>query len=40
LHYGGTRVKNGTGWGDASLLWGLHLLFESVATWIFPSFIS
>jgi hypothetical protein len=40
LHYGGTRVKNGTGWGVAILLWVLLLLFASVATWIFPSFIS
>jgi len=40
LHYGGTRVSKGAGWGVAILLWVLLLLFATVLTALFPGFIS
>lgn len=40
LHYGGTRVSKGAGWGVAILLWILLLLFATILTALFPGFIS
>jgi len=40
LHYGSTRVSKGTGWAIAISLWVLGLLFATIATALFPGFVS
>lgn len=40
LHYGGTRVSSGQGWGVAITLWLLLLIFVVIVTALFPGFIS
>ena len=40
LHYGGTRVSKGQGWGVAITLWLLLLIFGVIITALFPTFIS
>ena len=40
LHYAGTRVSSGAGWGVSILLYIMVLLFAVVATALFPSFVS
>ena len=40
LHYAGTRVSKGAGWGVAILLWVLLLLVVTIFTALFPGFIS
>lgn len=40
LHFGGTRVNKGQGWGVALTLWLLLLVFVVIITALFPGFIS
>lgn len=40
LHFGGTRVSKGQGWGVAITLWLLLLVFAVIVTALFPQFIS
>lgn len=40
LHYGGTRVSSGQGWGVSITLWLLLLIFVVIITALFPGFIS
>ena len=40
LHYGGTRVSKGAGWGVAIMLWVLLLILAMIFTALFPGFIS
>ena len=40
LHYGGTKVSSGAGWGVSILLYILVMLFAVGATALFPSFVS
>jgi hypothetical protein len=40
LHFGGTRVSSGQGWGVAITLWLLLLVFVVIVTALFPGFIS
>jgi hypothetical protein len=40
LHYGGTKVGSGAGWGVSILLYILLLLFAVISTALFPGFIS
>lgn len=40
IHYAGTRVSKGQGWGVAITLWLLLLLFVVIITALFPGFIS
>lgn len=40
IHYAGTRVSKGQGWGVAITLWVLLLLFVVIITALFPGFIS
>ena len=40
LHFGGTRVSKGQGWGVALTLWLLLLVFVVIITALFPGFIS
>jgi hypothetical protein len=40
LHYGGTRVSKGAGWGVAIMLWVLLLILVMIFTALFPGFIS
>jgi len=40
LHFGGTRVSKGQGWGVAITLWLLLLIFVMIITALFPGFIS
>jgi hypothetical protein len=40
LHFGGTRVSSGAAWGAAVTLWLLGLLLQTIATALFPTFIS
>ena len=40
IHFGGTRVSKGQGWGVAITLWLLLLVFVVIVTALFPQFIS
>ncbi|HXQ69449.1 MAG TPA: YIP1 family protein [Pyrinomonadaceae bacterium] len=40
IHFGGTRVSTGQGWGVAITLWLLLLIFVVIITALFPGFIS
>ena len=40
LHYGGTKVSSGAGWGVSILLYIMLLLFAVATTALFPSFVS
>ena len=40
LHFGGTRVSSGQGWGVSITLWLLLLIFVVIITALFPGFIS
>ncbi|HKS08672.1 MAG TPA: YIP1 family protein [Pyrinomonadaceae bacterium] len=40
IHYAGTRVSKGQGWGVAITMWLLLLLFVVIITALFPGFIS
>jgi Yip1-like protein len=40
IHFGGTRVSKGQGWGVAITLWLLLLVFAVIITALFPGFIS
>jgi hypothetical protein len=40
IHYAGTRVSKGQGWGVAITMWVLLLLFVVIITALFPGFIS
>ena len=40
IHFGGTRVSKGQGWGVAITLWLLLLVFVVIVTALFPGFIS
>lgn len=40
LHFGGTKVSKGTGWGVAIMLWVLILIVATIFTALFPGFIS
>jgi hypothetical protein len=40
LHWSGTKVSKGTGWGVAIMLWVLILIFATIFTALFPGFIS
>lgn len=40
IHYAGTRVSKGQGWGVAITLWLLLLVFVVIVTALFPGFIS
>lgn len=40
IHFGGTRVSTGQGWGVAITLWLLLLIFVVIITSLFPGFIS
>jgi len=40
LHFGGTRVSSGAGWGAAVTMWVLGLLLGAIFTALFPTFIS
>ncbi|MCA1576490.1 MAG: YIP1 family protein [Acidobacteria bacterium] len=40
LHWGGTKVSKGTGWGVAIMLWVLILIVATIFTALFPGFIS
>ncbi len=40
LHFGGTRVSKGQGWGVSITLWLLLLIFVVIVTALFPGFIS
>jgi hypothetical protein len=40
IHFGGTRVSKGQGWGVAITLWLLLLVFVVIITALFPGFIS
>ena len=40
IHYAGTRVSKGQGWGVAITLWLLLLIFVVIITALFPGFIS
>lgn len=40
IHYAGTRVSTGQGWGVAITMWVLLLLFVVIITALFPGFIS
>ena len=40
IHFGGTRVSKGQGWGVAITLWLLLLVFAVIITALFPQFIS
>lgn len=40
LHYGGTKVSSGAGWGASLILYIMVMLFAVVATALFPSFVS
>lgn len=40
IHYVGTRVSKGQGWGVAITMWVLLLLFVVIITALFPGFIS
>ena len=40
LHYAGTKVSSGAGWGVSIILYILVVLFVGVATALFPGFVS
>jgi hypothetical protein len=40
LHYGGTKVSSGAGWGVSIMLYVALLLFAVVSTSLFPGFVS
>ena len=40
IHFGGTRVSSGQGWGVSITLWVLLLIFVVIFTALFPGFIS
>ena len=40
LHYGGTKVSSGAGWGVSIILYLMVLLFAVAATTLFPGFVS
>lgn len=40
LKYGGQKVSKGAAWGTAILFWALGLIFLTIITALFPSFIS
>jgi hypothetical protein len=40
LHYAGTKVSSGAGWGASIILYIMVMLFAVVATALFPSFVS
>lgn len=40
IHFGGTRVSSGQGWGVSITLWLLLLIFVVIITALFPGFIS
>lgn len=40
IHFGGTRVSSGQGWGVSITLWLLLLIFVVIFTALFPGFIS
>lgn len=40
IHFGGTRVSSGQGWGVSITLWVLLLIFVVIVTALFPGFIS
>lgn len=40
LHYGGTKVGSGAGWGVSITLFIMLLLFAAISTALFPGFIS
>jgi len=40
LHYGGTKVSGGAGWGVSIILYILLLLFAVISTSLFPGFVS
>ena len=40
LHYGGTKVSSGAGWGVSIMLYILLLLFAVASTALFPGFVS
>jgi len=40
LHYGGTKVSSGAGWGVSIMLYVLLILFAVISTSLFPGFVS